>query len=311
MQEQTEPPTHHEAGLWGQYFERAPFGLVLVRVIRRDDGRVDDFEWLALNPAAAGALSLAPGELVGERVRGAQPRRIDRRIFRNLLRAAQKGKVVEFEQPVPTGGTEAAGAPHSALPPERDDVAWYAVTVVPLAEDHLVVQFRSIAYYKNVLREAVDLANRDDLTGLANRRHLKARFWVLRRRAVPMTVLYFDLNGFKAVNDTYGHEVGDRVLTIIGHRLRDNVRPDEIVARLGGDEFAVLLAGSDAEAAERVTQRLRAVLEEPIGLPQGVVQLSASIGAATSPGDADSFEALLSQADQRMYREKRNRLIAR
>ena len=121
-----------------------------------------------------------------------------------------------------------------------------------------------------------------------------------------MALLYFDLNGFKAVNDTYGHEVGDRVLAIIGRRLLDNVRPAEVVARLGGDEFAVLLAEAEPSAVTRVTQRLLAAVEEPIALPEGVVRLSASVGVATSPGDAEAFEALLSQADQRMYEQKRS-----
>src|SRR5690606_10021571 len=119
--------------------------------------------------------------------------------------------------------------------PVETEPAWFAVTVIPLPEDKVVVQFRSITHYKNVLRQAVEMMNHDDLTGLPNRRHLKSRFWVLRRQSVPMAVLYFDLNGFKAGNDSHGHEMGHRVLRVIGQRLKQNVRPGEIVARLGGD----------------------------------------------------------------------------
>lgn len=148
---------------------------------------------------------------------------------------------------------------------------------------HIVVQFRSITHYKNVLRQAVELMNHDDLTGLPNRRHLKSRFWVLRRHAVPMALLYFDLNGFKAVNDTHGHEMGDRVLSVIGQRLQQNIRPGEMVARLAGDEFAVLLAGTDLNSSDRVAERLLQALEEPIHLDHVTISLTASVGAALHP----------------------------
>ena len=179
--------------------------------------------------------------------------------------------------------------------------------VIPLPDDHVVVQFRSITHYKNVLRQAVEMMNHDDLTGLPNRRHLKSRFWVLRRQSVPMALLYFDLNGFKAVNDSHGHEMGDRVLSVIGQRLKQNVRPGEIVARLGGDEFAVLLAGADLNAVDRVAERLLQAVEEPIHLEGVSIRLGASVGAALHPLHAESFEALLGYADARMYEQKRNR----
>ena len=184
---------------------------------------------------------------------------------------------------------------------------WYAVTVVPVDGEQLVVMFRSITDYKDVLRQAVELMNHDDLTGLANRRHLKSRFWVLRKRGARMALLYFDLNGFKTVNDTYGHESGDLVLGVIGRRLKQNVRPGEMVARIGGDEFAVLIAGADVGTLDRVAERLIQAVEEPVHLDDVSVQLSASVGAALYPDDAQSFEALLGRADERMYQHKRQR----
>ncbi|MFA5551650.1 MAG: GGDEF domain-containing protein [Trueperaceae bacterium] len=308
MQAKVEVPSVPGQAIWSDYFSKAPHGMVLFRVVRKPGGGLDDFEWADMNPSAAQAFALPAGELVGSLARKAHPEHLDPRIYRRLVLAHVTNTVQEFEQPYPWSEDDDVEAGRDA--PARREVVWYAVTVIPLQHDYLVVQFRSISHYKSVLKQAVELLNRDDLTGLANRRHVKSRFWVLRRRALPMALLYFDLNGFKAVNDTYGHEVGDKVLSIIGHRLLENVRPEEIVARLGGDEFAVLLAGPEFGAVDRVTERLLAAIEEPISLDAGVVRLSASVGAATFPEDAESFEALVSRADARMYEQKRNRTAA-
>lgn len=305
MLSEADPPPGLGVALWRNYFTRAPHGMVLLRAVRDPSGALEDLEWREVNPAAAATLQLEAGGVVGRRAREVRLPAVGRGFYRRLVRCLRGGSVEAFEQAYPPPRALVVGAGGSERRRARP-AAWYAVTIFPLADDHLLVEFRDVTHYKDVLREAVDQLNRDDLTGLANRRHLKTRFWVLRRREVPMALLYFDLNGFKAVNDTYGHEVGDRVLAIIGRRLLDNVRPAEVVARLGGDEFAVLLAEAEPSAVTRVTQRLLAAVEEPIALPEGVVRLSASVGAATSPGDAEAFEALLSQADQRMYEQKRS-----
>lgn len=294
-------------GLWPEYFRTAPHGMVLFRAQRNSAGRLTDFEWVDLNPSAADALGLRHGDVVGRLARDIYPDRLDPRIYRRLVTAHVTGRVQEFEQAVPRRTRVEDGASSSGGTTSSADLAWFAVTVLPLSDGHVVVQFRSITHYKNVLRQAVELMNHDDLTGLPNRRHLKSRFWVLRRQAVPMAILYFDLNGFKAVNDSHGHEMGDRVLSVIGQRLKQNVRPGEMVARLSGDEFAVLLAGTDLNAVDRVAERLLQAVEEPIHLDGVTVRLGASVGAALHPVHAESFEALLAYADARMYEQKRRR----
>lgn len=307
MESRAGSPVRLDGGLWRDYFGRAPDGIVVFRAIKSAAGDLDDFEWVDLNPAALRILDLRSDAIRGQRARDVHPEYLDPRIYRRLVVAHVTGGIQEFEQPYPWLMR------NSDEPSDSDPlrgVTWYAVTVIPLGSDHLVVQFRNISNYKTVLKEAVELLNRDDLTGLANRRHVKSRFWVLRRREMPMALLYFDLNGFKAVNDTHGHEVGDRVLSIIGSRLLANVRPGEVVARLGGDEFAVLLAGPEFGAVGKVTERLLTAIEEPISLEVGVIRVSASVGAATFPEDAESFEALVSRADARMYEQKRSRAAA-
>lgn len=296
-----------DPGLWPEYFRTAPHGMVLFQAKRNAAGRLADFQWVDINPAAAVALDLDHEDVVGRLAREIYPDRLDPRIYRRLVTAHVTARVQEFEQAMPRRGGTADSRVNPdgvSLPPE---IAWFAVTVLPLTDGHVVVQFRSITHYKNVLRQAVELMNHDDLTGLPNRRHLKSRFWVLRRQAVPMAILYFDLNGFKSVNDSHGHEMGDRVLSVIGQRLKQNVRPGEMVARLSGDEFAVLLAGTDLNSVDRVAERLLQAVEEPIHLDGVTVRLGASVGAALHPLHAESFEALLAYADARMYEQKRRR----
>ncbi|XVU27762.1 diguanylate cyclase domain-containing protein [Actinoplanes sp. CA-054009] len=156
-------------------------------------------------------------------------------------------------------------------------------------------------------RLAYDAAH-DQLTGLINRSEfLRALDEAARTGDVP-AVLFIDLDGFKPINDTYGHRYGDAVLRHAAQRLRAGVRSDDLVGRLGGDEFAVALTGPHAtERAAAVAQRLRADIRLPI-IEDGLeLQVAASIGVATpETGNADTT-ALMHQADLAMYEAKRRR----
>jgi len=156
------------------------------------------------------------------------------------------------------------------------------------------------------------MAQHDPLTGLANRVLLYDRLEHLlhrsRRNDASFAVLMLDLNGFKQVNDTYGHAAGDALLVEIAGRLQKRIRASDTVARIGGDEFAILLEPTTGtEEAHRVGDSLLDELRHPISLDDGaIVSVGGSMGIALWPRDGDTAEALLHAADQAMYRAKEN-----
>jgi diguanylate cyclase (GGDEF)-like protein/PAS domain S-box-containing protein len=160
-------------------------------------------------------------------------------------------------------------------------------------------------------RELEYRATHDPLTGLPNRRRLQQEMHYAFEHAVlgdhGLAVLYLDLDGFKRINDRYGHDVGDRLLCEAARRLQKAVRQGDLMARVGGDEFVALLPGCrDAKAAGAVAQGLRASLQSPCELPEGRFHLDASIGIACFPGDGGDPETLLAHADRAMYQAKRD-----
>jgi diguanylate cyclase (GGDEF)-like protein len=158
-----------------------------------------------------------------------------------------------------------------------------------------------VARASHAAREALT----DSLTGLANRRLLLDRMQheLVRadRGGEPVTVLFMDLDGFKLVNDSLGHSVGDRLLAVVADRLRGCTRDGDVCARLGGDEFAMLLAGQTDPGA--MAQRIIAVLQHGFRIGENEVFVSVSVGIASGREDA---ETLLRQADVAMYRAKRS-----
>ena len=158
------------------------------------------------------------------------------------------------------------------------------------------------------------LAVTDELTGLGNRRRLLDEL----DRALcalsdegshgdSLALLLIDLDHFKEINDSFGHQTGDALLRQIGPCIRQVVRRNDLVARLGGDEFAVLLYGADTYKATAVATRISALLEHPIEVDIASLHVGASIGVALAPDHADSADELLHCADIAMYRAKTER----
>ncbi|MEX2536877.1 MAG: diguanylate cyclase [Trueperaceae bacterium] len=277
--------------LWEAYFHKVPYGVAVLAAVRDVDDQIVDFEVLGVNERALVILGRAEVEVLGCRLREVEPDLLRVGLFSRLARALESGEGTELEHSVP-------GAPGS-----RDAPTWYSITVVPAGE-RLIVTLSSITRRKAVLFEAVKMMSHDELTGVGNRRLLKNHFWMKRRQEVVVSMLYFDLNGFKEINDQYGHETGDEVLRVIAQRIDKNIRPNELVARLGGDEFAVLLDSGDREVVEAVAERLREAITRPITLLEAHVEVRAALGIAIYPENGTTFRDLLRAADGQMYANK-------
>ncbi len=157
--------------------------------------------------------------------------------------------------------------------------------------------------------EATRLSLTDGLTGLWNRRHLALRIEAELSRAVrfgePFSVLYCDLDGFKPVNDSLGHQAGDTVLIETARRLTDATREVDIVARPGGDEFTLLLPKTGLAGALRLADKIRvAIGSRPFDLDGTPVGVSVSVGVAAYPEHGSSGKELLAAADGALYRAK-------
>jgi diguanylate cyclase (GGDEF)-like protein len=162
-----------------------------------------------------------------------------------------------------------------------------------------------------LLDEMTHQAMHDQLTGLANRlqftEQLRGAITRAREQLRPVTLLYLDLDGFKPVNDEFGHDVGDQLLVAVAKRMSSCTRSEDTVARLGGDEFAVLIDSRTASAdGEEVSERLASALTRPFVIDGHRLQLGASIGRAVFPIDADDADGLLRSADAAMFVVKRD-----
>jgi len=176
--------------------------------------------------------------------------------------------------------------------------------------DYFVSQIQDITEQKRLREHLHRLADHDDLTGLHNRRRftedLVAQASRASRYGEPATLLIFDLDDFKRVNDTHGHQAGDDLLRRVGAAISERVRANDLAARLGGDEFAVLLPYTAAAEGERVAQDLRRAISAAAG--DG---LTASVGSATLDARLNDPDGAYVLADRAMYAAKRARSAGR
>ncbi len=158
--------------------------------------------------------------------------------------------------------------------------------------------------------EARHAALHDPLTGLANRSlfndRLEHGLAQAKRLGLTLAVMFMDLDGFKAVNDDMGHDVGDALLQTVADRLKENTRDDDTVSRVGGDEFLYLVMGAnDTQALARLAQKIVDCIQAPCVLSAGPVNIKLSMGIARYPQDGDTADVLVKQADMAMYKAKR------
>jgi len=176
-------------------------------------------------------------------------------------------------------------------------------------------------YLRSNLDHSIELAVTDQLTGLHNRRYMSGQLEALMRRAnqggEPVSLLVIDIDHFKKVNDSFGHDVGDEVLSEFAVRLASNVRAIDLPVRHGGEEFVVVMPDTELEDARRIAERIRLhAAGAPFRVMGGeeLLSVTISIGVASSTGTDDTPNALFKRADEAVYEAKssgRNRVIAR
>ncbi|WP_024610197.1 EAL domain-containing protein [Pseudoalteromonas sp. TB64] len=191
---------------------------------------------------------------------------------------------------------------------------WVSLSVSPIHEDDgkitsYVASAQDISFVKESQRKMEQLAYFDTLTGLANRTffrmQLRKSMALAERGHYAFALFYFDLDEFKRINDTLGHDAGDQLLVEVANRLKKRLRAEDTIARLGGDEFAVLLSGIENQThATDVANTIQKTLNVPIKLGSNEVIVSASIGITMAPYDSLEEDQLLKHADLAMYEAK-------
>jgi diguanylate cyclase (GGDEF)-like protein len=171
----------------------------------------------------------------------------------------------------------------------------------------LVVTGAALIALQRRMRQQAHHATHDPMTGLGNRTLLEHQADLVLD-GTPAALLLMDLDGFKSVNDTFGHAAGDHLLGQVAAALRKRVRPEDLLVRLGGDEFAVLLPGSDEESAKAAAGRLLAAVRTRFVVHGVPIETDGSVGVALSPRDGVTLGSMLRAADFAMYEAKRGHL---
>jgi diguanylate cyclase (GGDEF)-like protein/PAS domain S-box-containing protein len=256
----------------------------------------------SFNPAAERIFSYAAGDVIGRNVKMLMPEPYQSEHDAYVQRYVDGGR-----------GRIIGIGPREVVGRRRDGTTFpidLAISEMRLDERHLFIGIvRDITERKHAAERLDYLAHYDALTGLPNRALLNDR---LRQTTIAagrhervVTVMFLDLDRFKTINDTLGHDVGDLVLRTVADRLAACVREGDTVARLGGDEYAIILADmAQSRDAMGIAQKILDRVREPISLAGHELVISASIGITLYPADDARIEHLLKNADTAMYRAK-------
>ena len=273
-------------------FEHAPIGMMLIDPER---GRITQ-----VNRVLCDLLGYDPQVLLKKRPASLLPSE-DRAEHDYELAALQSGTETEISRE-----TRYLRADGEAIWTNRHVVLQRAPDGTPV---HIIVQITDVTDLKNSREQMEKLAFYDTLTGLANRRLFTDRLEQAVRHAVrtgrPTALMYLDLDNFKRVNDSLGHEAGDELLRGVAGRLQQCVREEDTVGRFGGDEFTILLNQvRDSRAAGRVARKVLTALVEPIVIANHEFRVTTSIGVTLAPDDGIDPATLIKNADLAMYRAK-------
>ena len=257
-----------------------------------------DSNHLQLSPQAARIAGLDGLDHTGHEALVARIPEPDRSRVGNAWERALSGERFEVEYPLDLG----------------DEMRWIWERA-EFERDRLGRPLRAVGVIQDISarrdseNEILSWANRDPLTGLPNRNqlgnHLRHALSLARRHHRRLALLFIDLDRFKQVNDSLGHDAGDKLLREAAKRIASDLRDSDLVARLGGDEFMVVLEDVDLDAqAGIVAKKLVESLTQPFQLEEGEARIGASIGIALYPEDGGDDSALLRNADLAMYRAK-------
>ena len=223
------------------------------------------------------------------------------------------GPTIRVYHPYDANGDRAPDAVAEVLLPRQEMDAAIAASTRLLYAGGLLVLLLTVAGIVQVRRRQIaqdHAASHDSLTGLGNRVLLRRRATPLLAAAsaeAPVSLLLIDLDGFKGVNDTYGHAAGDELLVAIAGSIARTCRPGDIPIRLGGDEFAVMLPYTAAGTAHHLAEEIRRALRAPAQVAGATVRIDASIGTAWAPVHHTDLSGLLHCADVAMYQAKQTR----
>jgi len=261
---------------------------------------------------AAGAVVFA--NAAAKRIFGRPPEELEGREAPGEDRRVREDGTTMPDDEVPNVAAQARGEPirNVMMGMVRADgyVRWLLVDAVPVKDAfgrvrEVVSSFTDVTDRKKAEHELERQALHDTLTGLPNRSllldRLEQALRTARRLATPLALLVMDLDRFKEINDTFGHQAGDLLIGEVARRITAELRETDTVARLGGDEFALILPGADEGGAGHVAQKIIAALQRPFEIEGAAHEVAISIGIAVSPQHGEDVETLMRRADMAMY----------
>lgn len=189
----------------------------------------------------------------------------------------------------------------------RDKSRFFIMSVIPVEwEGDMLTKIMLVTQDMGQQHELENLANTDALTGLFNKRYFEKMMEIRDEKKKPYALFYMDLDFFKPVNDTYGHEMGDKVLKEVAKRLLKCIRSNDYAFRIGGDEFMLILNGNlDVQLCEKRIERIKKLIGEPYEFDGHTIKIGISCGSAVYPDDADCAADIQNLADKRMYEDKK------
>lgn len=281
-------PLSFKHELLTQVLDAASDIIIGIGVSANDSER--DFSVLTVNQAAATLLGEKPDALIGRKVSDVVPDWWLSRPGRRLISSIRNHEPTQFEWHRTGEGID----------------TWYRITTNPI-ENGAVVTMSDITALKTKERELEQLANTDELTGASNRRHFfsiaEAETTRATRYGTPLSLVVLDVDHFKHINDSLGHEAGDRTLVALVELLKDQLRTNDTLGRLGGEEFAVLLPHTTETEACDLCDRLRARIADR-RFSAGV-RMTCSFGVAERKEKDATFANFLRRTDNALYQSKR------